>query len=145
MEVFACIAYCSANQTLCAGTNQGRLFTWKKVTSNEINDVNVQPNYTFEYAENAWQLHNISMVRGAIKHCAWGVCDINKPCVMLNCISNVYILKVANSRQKQYYKPYAVLIKLLPIPAGTTIAFGTLTGHLVDTKNSHTTHRRAFE
>lgn len=101
MEVFTCIAYSSSNQTLCAGTNQGRLFTWKKITTTEMNDVNVQPNYTFEYAENAWQLHNISTVRGAVKHCAWGVCDVNKPCVMLNCISNVYILKVSDF---QFYR-----------------------------------------
>lgn len=94
MEVFTCIAYCASNQTLCAGTNQGRLFTWKRIASTEATENLVQPNFAFEYAENSWQLHNISSVRGAVKHCAWGVCDVNTPCVMLNCISNVYILKV---------------------------------------------------
>lgn len=98
MEVFACIAFCTANQTLCAGTNQGRLFTWKKITSSEMTNGQVQPNYTFEYAENAWQLYNISSIRGAVKHCVWGVCDVNKPCVLLNCISNAYILKVENAK-----------------------------------------------
>lgn len=100
MEVFTCIAYCSSNKTLCAGTNQGRLFAWKKITATEMTDSHVQPNYTFDFTENAWQLHNISTVRGAIKHCAWGLCEVNKPCVMLNCISNVYIMKVGNSQQK---------------------------------------------
>lgn len=87
MEVFTCIAYCSDNQTLCAGTNQGNLYTWKRLTS-------AVANYTFDVPENAWQLNNVSSVRGAVKQCDWGICDIAQPCVMLNCIANVYILKV---------------------------------------------------
>ncbi|XP_037026669.1 intraflagellar transport protein 140 homolog [Bradysia coprophila] len=81
MEVFTCIAYCSDNQTLCAGTNQGNLYTWKRT------------NYSVDVPENTWQLNNISAVRGAIKQCTWGVCETVKPCIMVNCIANVYILK----------------------------------------------------
>lgn len=136
MEVFTCIAYCSSNQTLCAGTNHGKLFTWKKVTSSEINDASVQSNYTFEFMENAWQLHNISTVRGAIKHCAWGICDVNKPCVMLNCISNVYILKVKHSQSMLMVRNTRSMFFGL---SGATIAFGTFTRHLADTEDGNTT------
>lgn len=83
MEVFTCIAYCTDNQTLCAGTNQGNLYTWKRT------------NYSVDVPENTWQLNNISAVRGAIKQCTWGVCDAAKSCIMLNCVANVYILKVS--------------------------------------------------
>lgn len=138
MEVFTCIAYCSSNQTLCAGTNHGKLFTWKKVTSSEMNDSSVQSNYTFEFVENAWQLHNISTVRGAIKHCAWGICDVDKPCVMLNCISNVYILKVKRSQSMLMARHTRSLFFGLP---GATIAFGAFTRHLADTKDGNTAYR----
>lgn len=81
IEVFTCIAYNSDNQTLCAGTNQGNLYTWKRT------------NYLVDVPENLWQLNNISTVRGAIKHCIWGLTDSIKSCILVNCISNVYILK----------------------------------------------------
>lgn len=88
MEVFTCIAYCTDNQTLCAGTNQGNLYTWKR--RNYYN--NLMP--FVDVPENTWQLNNISVVRGAIKQCTWGICDTFQPCIMVNCIANVYILKV---------------------------------------------------
>ncbi|XP_055845818.1 intraflagellar transport protein 140 homolog [Episyrphus balteatus] len=81
-EVFTCLAYCPDNQTLCAGTNQGNLYTWKRTV-----------NYFVNAPENSWQLNNISTVRGAIKQCFWGVNELAKPCIMINCISNVYVLK----------------------------------------------------
>ena len=83
-EIFTCIAYCTDNQTLCAGTNQGNLYTWKRTA-----------NYGIDVPENSWQLNNISVVRGAIKQCYWGINEIAKPCIMVNCISNVYVLKVS--------------------------------------------------
>lgn len=92
MEVFTCIAYCADNQTLCAGTNMGNLYIWKKNTSWSVAK-SAQEN-TLESAEHLWHLYNVVNVRGAIKHCCWGVCDVSMPCVLLNCISNVYILKV---------------------------------------------------
>lgn len=81
-EVFSCISYCRSGMTLCAGTNQGRLFTWRKVKS-----------VASDTPEDDWQLTAITKLRGAIKQCAWGVCDVSKPCIFLNCISSCFILK----------------------------------------------------
>lgn len=83
MEVFSCIAYSADSQILCAGTNQGNLYTWKRM---------VRP--TAESSDSIWQLNNKTNVRGAIKFCGWGFCDNSKPCILVNCVSNVYILKV---------------------------------------------------
>lgn len=82
-EAFTCLAYCQDNQTLCAGTNQGNIFTWKKTV-----------NYFVSSPENSWQLSNISSVRGTIKQCSWGSNELARPCIMINCVSNVYVLKV---------------------------------------------------
>lgn len=82
-ETFACIAYCVDNQTLCAGTNKGNLYTWKRT------------NYiTIDVPENAWQLNNISSVKGSIKQCTWGTTNTIKACILVNCVTNVFILKV---------------------------------------------------
>ncbi|XP_063697892.1 intraflagellar transport protein 140 homolog [Culicoides brevitarsis] len=78
-QIFTCIAYCKESNTLCAGSNQGNLFTWKRIKSQNFDET--------------WQLSNITRVRGAIKHCLWGVCDTNKSCILVNCISNCFILK----------------------------------------------------
>lgn len=94
LEVFSCLAYCSDNQTLCAGTNQGRLYMWKRNNTPTIPTKETKEKNAYEYGENYWQLCNISNVRGTIKHCSWGICDISSPCVLLNCVWNVYILKV---------------------------------------------------
>lgn len=96
MEVFSSLAYCSENQTLCAGTNQGNLYIWKRNTSSTTPLANGFESGMngYESMENSWYLVNIASVRGAIKHCSWGVCDVSTPCVLVNCISNVYILKV---------------------------------------------------
>lgn len=96
LEVFTSLAYCSENQTLCAGTNQGNLYIWKRNISPTTPLANGYENGIngFESMENFWHLVNIASVRGAIKHCSWGVCDVATPCVLVNCISNVYILKV---------------------------------------------------
>lgn len=84
-EVFTCIAFCAENQTLCAGSNQGNLFTWKR-THVQMAD---EP-------EKAWQLNNVSAVRGAIKQCGWGVSETANSCILVNCLANVYILKVTH-------------------------------------------------
>lgn len=112
-EVFTCIAYCTDNQTVCVGTNQGNLYTWKKATGGAGIVPNTQTtlsvagtsslkttsaataNYAVDGPENAWQLTNISMVRGAIKQCCWGINEVGKPCILLNCVSHVYLLKVS--------------------------------------------------
>lgn len=92
LEVFSCLAYCSENQTLCAGTSQGNLYMWKRNSSALAAK---QQESGFDSAESYWQLCNVSNVRGTIKHCSWGVCDVSTPCVLLNCVWNVYILKVS--------------------------------------------------
>lgn len=80
-EIFSSIAYCAKNQTLSAGTNQGSIYIWK------------QTSFKSE-GENGWQLTDISTVRGAIKQCIWGiVSETLDSCIVVNCISNVYILK----------------------------------------------------
>lgn len=91
LEVFTCISYCGDNQTLCAGTNQGNLYIWKKKSS--MTTAETDNTRSLDEPENPWQLCNVAIVRGAIKHCFWGICDVLKPCVLVNCISNVYILK----------------------------------------------------
>lgn len=92
-EVFTCLAYCNENHKLCAGTNLGNLYIWKRNTSLALQAKS--PENGIESMENLWHLYYVANVRGAIKHCSWGVCDVSKPCVLLNCISNVYILKVS--------------------------------------------------
>lgn len=82
-EIFSCITFCKSSQTLCAGTNQGKLFTWRKLN-----------NFASESPEDEFQLTAITALRGVVKHCSWGVCDVSKPCIFVNCISSCYVLKV---------------------------------------------------
>lgn len=94
VEVFTCLAYCTDNQTLCAGTNQGNLYIWKRNIQGILNGLENGVTNGYDSMENFWHLVNVANVRGAIKYCCWGVCDVSTPCVLVNCISNVYILKV---------------------------------------------------
>lgn len=80
-EQFMSISYCYENQKLCASTNLGSIYIWKKIIYNAN-------------SENGWQLCDIShIIKGSIKKCIWGVVDDMKPCIIANCISNVYFLK----------------------------------------------------
>lgn len=80
-EIFTSIAYCSQNQKLCAVTNQGSIYIWKKTNFKAGSEI-------------GWQLTDVSTVKGSVKQCIWGcVSDTLKPCIVVNCISNVYILK----------------------------------------------------
>ena len=81
-EYFTCITYINDSQALCAGTNLGNLYTWKRTSG-----------YTTNIPEDMWKLTNISSVRGAIKQCLWGFNELSKPCILVNSISNVYVLK----------------------------------------------------
>ncbi|KAH8409514.1 hypothetical protein KR222_007700 [Zaprionus bogoriensis] len=83
-EIFTCLAYSSSNQTLCAATNQGNLYTWKRTVSCFVGA-----------PEDAWQLGNISSLsrQGAIKSCIWGFNELTKPCILVNCMSSVFMLK----------------------------------------------------
>uniref|UniRef100_A0AAG5DP30 Uncharacterized protein n=1 Tax=Anopheles atroparvus TaxID=41427 RepID=A0AAG5DP30_ANOAO len=86
LEVFTCVAYCRETQTLSAGTSQGNLYTWRRVTGaygRAFTSTN----------EAGWQLTNVTPVRGTIKSLTWGMTESNRPCMMVNCLSNVFILK----------------------------------------------------
>lgn len=84
-EVFTCVAYCADTQTLSAGTSQGNLYTWRRAAGS----------YGRSYAgtENQWQLTNVTPVRGTIKSLVWGTTEANRACMMVNCLSSVFILK----------------------------------------------------
>jgi len=82
-EIFTCLAYSTSNQTLCAATNLGNLYTWKRNVSCFVSA-----------PEDAWQLGNISSLsrQGAVKSCAWGFNELAKPCILVNCLSSVFML-----------------------------------------------------
>ncbi|XP_013113218.2 intraflagellar transport protein 140 homolog [Stomoxys calcitrans] len=81
-EHFTCITYIGDNQALCAGTNLGNLYTWKRNVG-----------YKAAAPEDMWKLTNVSYVRGCIKQCLWGFNELAKPCLLVNCVSNVYVMK----------------------------------------------------
>ena len=101
VEVFTCLAYCTENQTLCAGTSQGNLYIWKRNIQGILSGMENGVTNGYDSMENFWHLVNVANVRGAIKYCCWGVCDVATPCVLVNCISNVYILKVKNNNNSK--------------------------------------------
>ncbi|XP_057670783.1 intraflagellar transport protein 140 homolog [Diorhabda carinulata] len=82
-EIFTCIAYCTLNQTLCGGTNIGRLYFWTK----KQNYVNL------ENPEDAWELNNVNTISGTIKQLAWGSLMLRLPLLSVNCVTSVYIMK----------------------------------------------------
>ncbi|EDW77675.1 uncharacterized protein Dwil_GK24432 [Drosophila willistoni] len=83
-EIFTCLAFSTSNQTLCAGTSLGNLYIWRRSGTCFV----MAP-------EEAWQLTNISSVsvRGAVRSCQWGFTELAKPCILVNCLSNVFMLK----------------------------------------------------
>uniref|UniRef100_A0A182QMN5 Uncharacterized protein n=1 Tax=Anopheles farauti TaxID=69004 RepID=A0A182QMN5_9DIPT len=85
-EAFTCVAYCADTQTLSAGTNQGQLYTWRRAAGGGTGR-------TYANAEHQWQLTNVTPVRGTIKSLVWGTTEANRPCMMVNCLSSVFILK----------------------------------------------------
>ncbi|CAH2002580.1 unnamed protein product [Acanthoscelides obtectus] len=84
-EIFTCIAYCKLNQTLCAGTNIGRIYFW---TKNQALDV--------ENPEDSWELDNINTISGTIKQLKWGSLLLRVPLLSVNCVTAVYIMKEQN-------------------------------------------------
>lgn len=103
VEIFTCLAYSNLGHTICAGTSHGNLFSWHKTSNYEAtshaddddDDVTsaVGARGGVVVAVPQWQLNNVSNVRGAIKQCGWGLCDVVTPCILLNCITNVYVMK----------------------------------------------------
>ncbi|ERL85430.1 hypothetical protein D910_02850 [Dendroctonus ponderosae] len=81
-EIFTCISYCKLNQTLCAGTNIGRIYFWTKIQ-----------NAALENAEDQWELNNINNIGGTIKQLKWGLFMMRLPLLSVNCVTSIYIMK----------------------------------------------------
>lgn len=80
-EYFTCIGYCKLNQTLCAGTNVGRLYFWSRKPYNPQNP------------EDSWELTHITSISGTVKQLAWGSVHLRFPVLSLNCVTVVYVMK----------------------------------------------------
>ncbi|KAI4456192.1 hypothetical protein MML48_8g00010237 [Holotrichia oblita] len=83
-EMFTCLAFSQTSQTLCAGTNIGRLYFWLKKLTKSI---------YVENPEDAWELSNINVVSGTIKQLMWGSVNLRLPLLSVNCVTKVYIMK----------------------------------------------------
>lgn len=93
MEIFTCLAYSPTSHTICAGTSHGNLFSWHRTNNYEAVEEDQGQVVESGRAFVQWQLKNKSNVRGSIKQCSWGLCDVVTPCILLNCITNVYVMK----------------------------------------------------
>lgn len=80
-EYFTCIGYSKHNQTLCAGTNVGRLFFWSRKPSHPQNP------------DDTWEVTHISRISGTVKQLAWGSVHLRYPVLSLNCVTAVYVMK----------------------------------------------------
>ncbi|XP_066140255.1 intraflagellar transport protein 140 homolog isoform X1 [Euwallacea fornicatus] len=81
-ETFTCIAHCKLNQTLCAGTNIGRIYFWNRAK---------QP--LTENVDDQWELNNINTIGGTIKQLKWGSFLMRQPLLSVNCVTAIYIMK----------------------------------------------------
>lgn len=82
-EMFTCLAFSKAKQTLCAGTNVGRIYFWSKKQSKSNHD----------NLEETWDLNNINSVSGTIKQIIWSSATLRLPLLSVNCVTKVYIMK----------------------------------------------------
>ncbi|KAK9885497.1 hypothetical protein WA026_010990 [Henosepilachna vigintioctopunctata] len=85
-ESFCCISYCKLNQTICAGTNLGRIYFWTKKQNSAVG----------ENSDIIWELNNINNIGGTVKHLAWGSVQLKLPLLSVNCVTSVYIMKEQN-------------------------------------------------
>ncbi|KAF5302514.1 hypothetical protein FQR65_LT00886 [Abscondita terminalis] len=85
-EMFSCVSFCKVNQTLCAGTNIGRIYFWKKKPAKE----------GFDNPEMLWELYNLCSISGTIKQLIWGSVNLRLPLLSVNCVTKVYIMKEQN-------------------------------------------------
>ncbi|XP_034252751.1 intraflagellar transport protein 140 homolog [Thrips palmi] len=79
-QAFICLAFCSVREILCAGTNSGYIYMWKKRPTGSD---------TSEGAD-SWEPLPPSNVRNAVKQLQWGP---GAGELAVNCITNVYILR----------------------------------------------------
>lgn len=82
-EIFTCLSYSKLNQTLCAGTNIGRIYFWTKK----------QNSYDLDNPEDSWELNNVNTISGTIKQLMWGSVMLRLPLLSVNCVTSVYIMK----------------------------------------------------
>lgn len=82
-EMFTCIAYSAMNQTLCAGTNIGRLYFWTRKKDKQKSD----------NLEDTWELTNVNNIGGTIKQLMWGSVHLRLPLLSVNCVTTVYVMK----------------------------------------------------
>lgn len=87
--MFTCLSYCKSNQTLCAGTNVGRIYFWNKKQQNINNGYQ-------DNIDEQWELHNINTVCGTVKQIMWGSESFRLPLLSVNCVTKVYIMKEQN-------------------------------------------------
>lgn len=78
-EYFTCIGYSKMNQTICAGTNVGRLYFWSRKQN--------------QNPEDSWELSSISSISGTVKQLAWGSVHLRDPVLSINCVTAVYVMK----------------------------------------------------
>ncbi|XP_063916884.1 intraflagellar transport protein 140 homolog [Zophobas morio] len=82
-ESFTCLAFCKLNQTLCAGTNIGRIYFWtRNVNKGQIDN-----------PEDDWELNNVNTVSGTVKQLIWGSFQLRLPLLSVNCVTSVYIMR----------------------------------------------------
>ncbi|KAJ8978265.1 hypothetical protein NQ317_012623 [Molorchus minor] len=85
-EIFTCLAYSQLNQTLCAGTNIGRIYFWTRKPDPPPSDS----------PEDGWELNNVNTISGTIKQLMWGSVILRLPLLSVNCVTAVYIMKEQN-------------------------------------------------
>ena len=85
-EMFTCLAYCPISQTLCGGTNIGRIYFWTKKSEGDHED----------HSDDSWELHNVNAISGTVKQIAWASVNLRLPLLSVNCVTKVYIMKEQN-------------------------------------------------
>ncbi|KAJ8931389.1 hypothetical protein NQ314_015707 [Rhamnusium bicolor] len=76
-EIFTCLSYSKLNQTLCAGTNIGRIYFWTKKQNTACTD----------NPEDSWELNNVNTISGTIKQLMWGSVMLRLPLLSVNFFS----------------------------------------------------------
>ncbi|KAJ1532231.1 hypothetical protein ONE63_000848 [Megalurothrips usitatus] len=79
-QSFICLGFCQLREILCAGTNNGYIYMWKKrPLESDATD-----------GTDSWEALPPSNVRNAVKQLQWGP---GAGQLAVNCITNVYILR----------------------------------------------------
>ncbi|XP_046604167.1 intraflagellar transport protein 140 homolog [Neodiprion virginianus] len=80
-EICTSLSYCKNNETLAAGTNLGTIYLWKHKNASDAED-------------NGWPaIPESCTIHGTVKQLAWGATILRNPLLVVNCITNVFILR----------------------------------------------------